>query len=98
EDQEAGNQAAPLQDVLICPLGSLTSAQLGAIGSVLQAALDKTRSPRPARDVDGPTPRIQPTLKKRLAADPEVPVIPRLSSGSALAATAGDDPENRVSV
>jgi hypothetical protein len=52
----------------------------------------------PARDADGPTPRIQQTLKKRPATDPKVPVIERLSSGVALALNRGDDPENRVSV
>src|SRR6267378_3340757 len=56
------------------------------------------RVTRPARDADGPTPRIQPTLKKRPATDPKVPVIKRLSTGAAFALNSGDDLENRVSV
>src|SRR5467141_1738872 len=56
------------------------------------------RVTRPARDADGPTPRIQQTLKKRPATDPKVPVIKRLSTGAAFALNSGDDLENRVSV
>jgi hypothetical protein len=54
--------------------------------------------PRPAQDADGPTPRIQQTLKKWPATDPKVPATKRLSTGAALALNRGDDPENRVSV
>src|SRR5216684_594077 len=63
-----------------------------AVCSVLQATWDRQNRPGPARDADGPTPRIQQTLKKRPATDPKVPVIKRLSAGAALALHRGDDP------
>ena len=60
--------------------------------------LDRQNRPRLARDADGPTPRIQQTLKERPATDSKVPVIKGLSTGAALALDRGDDPENRVGV
>jgi hypothetical protein len=53
--------------------------------------------PRPARDANDPTPRIQQALKERPATDPKGPAIKRLSVGAALAINRGDDPENRGS-
>src|SRR5437870_6446256 len=79
-------------------LTDIGASSAWAVCSVLQATLDRQNRPRPARDADGPTPRIQQTLKKRPATDPKVPVIERRSTGAALALNRGDDPENRVSV
>ena len=79
-------------------LTDIGASSAWAVCSVSQATLDRQNRPRRARDADGPTPRIQQTLKERPATDSKVPVIKRLSAGAALALNRGDDPENRISV
>jgi hypothetical protein len=59
--------------------------------------MDRQDRPRPARDTDGPTPRIQQALKERPATVPKAPAIKRLSTGAAFAINREDDPENRGS-
>ena len=70
------------------------SARAGC--SVLQATSDRQNRRGPPESADGPTPRIQQTLKARRAALPKGPIIKRPSTGAALALNRGDDPENRV--